>query len=228
MRWNRRRRERDLDAELRAHLEMAANDAHARGESVEAARLAALREFGNRDLVKETTRDIWGRNPFHGVTDDLRAGLRTFRKSPSFAAIVVVTLALGIGANTAIFSLIDTVMLRSLPVQNPEQLVLLARTRLDAGREPDLSFSNPVWEEIRNRQDIFSGIFATSDIAFDLAQGGEAHSIKGMYTSGDFFNTLGVQPAAGRLLNHSDDVRGCPGAVVLSYGFWQEHYGGAQ
>src|SRR5580698_5303665 len=110
----RKRRERDLDSELRAHLEMAAQDARERGESPEAARLAALREFGNRDLVKETTRDIWGRSPFHGLGHDLRAGLRTFRRNPGFGCIMVVTLALGIGANTAIFSLIDAVMLRSL------------------------------------------------------------------------------------------------------------------
>src|SRR5580693_5056303 len=126
---DRRRRERDLDAELRAHLEMAAEDARQRGASAEAARLAALREFGNRDLVKETTRDIWGRNPFHGMADDLRAGLRTFRKSPGFATILILTLALGIGANTAIFSLIDAVMLRSLPVSHPDQLV---QVRMDA------------------------------------------------------------------------------------------------
>jgi macrolide transport system ATP-binding/permease protein len=119
----RKRRESDLDAELRAHLAMAAQDARERGQSAEAARLAALREFGNRELVKETTRDIWGRNPFHGIVDDLRSGLRMFRKNPGFAAILVLTLALGIGANTAIFSLIDAVMLRSLPVSHPEQLV---------------------------------------------------------------------------------------------------------
>src|SRR5580698_9417885 len=116
----RKRRERDLDAELRAHLEMAAQDARARGESAEVARLAALREFGNRDLVKETTRDIWGRNPLQGIGSDIRAGLRMFGKNPSFAAIVVLTLALGIGANTAIFSLVDAVILRSLPVSRPE------------------------------------------------------------------------------------------------------------
>src|SRR5580698_8328322 len=156
MNWQ--RRERDLDAELRAHLEMAAEDARARGSSAEAARLAALREFGNRDLVKETTRDIWGHNPFHGIADDIRAGLRTFRKNPAFAAVLILTLALGIGANTAIFSLIDAVMLRSLPVSHPEQLV-----QLRMGADDDL-LTNPVWEQLRDRQDVFSGLFAYSQV----------------------------------------------------------------
>src|SRR6202522_4631101 len=173
MRWNRRRRERDLDAELRAHLEMAAQDARERGETAEAARLAALRDFGNRDLVKETTRDIWGRNPFHGIVDDLRSGLRTFRKNPAFAAILVLTLALGIGANTAIFSLIDAVMLRSLPVSHPAQLVQLT---IGVG---DDELTNPIWEQLRDRQDVFSGLFAYNAPRFNLAQGGEAHYVRG-------------------------------------------------
>src|ERR1700735_1760987 len=164
-----RKRERDLDDEVRAHLEMAANDARARGESADAARLAALREFGNRDLVKETTRDIWGRNPLHGIGADIRAGLRTFRKNPSFAAIVVLTLALGIGANTAIFSLVDAVMLRSLPVSHPEELV---QVTIGVG---DDEMTNPMWEQLRDRQDIFSGVFAYGNMRFNLAAGGEAH-----------------------------------------------------
>src|SRR5580700_1009333 len=164
----RKRRERDLDAELRAHLEMAATDARGRGESAEAARLAALREFGNRDLVKETTRDIWGRNPFHGIVDDLRAGLRTFRQNPGFAAILVLTLALGIGANTAIFSLIDAVMLRSLPVSHPEQFV---QVRIGADGN---FFTNPLWEQLRDHQDIFAGLFAYNQARFNLTAGGEA------------------------------------------------------
>src|SRR5580658_5475441 len=160
-----RRRERDLEAELRAHLEMAAQDAPASGESPEAARLAALREFGNRDLVKETTRDIWGRNPFHGIGADLRAGLRTFRHNPAFAAILILTLALGIGANTAIFSLIDAVMLLSVPVSHPEQLV---QVRMDA---EDSLLTNPVWEQLRDRQDVFSGLFAYRQATFNMAGG---------------------------------------------------------
>jgi len=219
MNW--KRRERDLDSELRAHLEMAATDARARGESADAARLAALREFGNRDLVKETTRDIWGRNPFHGMGSDIRAGLRTFRKNPSFAAIVTLTLALGIGANTAIFSLVDAVMLRSLPVSHPEQLV---QVTMGAGAD---EMTNPIWEQLRDRQDVFSGLLAYNAPRFNLAQGGEAHYVRGSWVSGQYFSTLGVSPAAGRTLVAADDVRGCAATAVLGYDFWQRQYGGA-
>jgi putative ABC transport system permease protein len=215
----RKRRERDLDAEVRAHLEMAANDARARGESAEAARLAALREFGNRDLVKETTRDVWGRNPFHGITDDLRSGLRTFRKNPAFAAILILTLALGIGANTAIFSLIDAVMLRSLPVRHPEQLV---QVRIDADRT---YFTNPLWEQLRDREDVFSGLLAYGQARFNLTAGGEARYANGEWVSGDFFRTLGVAAAIGRTFTAADDLRGCGATAVLGYNFWQRQYG---
>ncbi len=156
---------------------------------------------------------------------DLRYSVRALGKSPAFTAVAVLTLALGIGANTAIFSLIDTVMLKMLPVQKPEELVRLA-PRSDAP-QANHDFSNPVWEQIRNRQDVFSGMFAWLDTKFDLAQGGETHNVNGLYVSGDFFSTLGIRPAAGRLFTSSDDVRGCSGAAVLSYGFWQSHYGGA-
>jgi putative ABC transport system permease protein len=226
--FKRRAADNDLDDELQFHLEQKTQEFISKGLGEKDARYAARREFRGVEQSKEACRDQRKINWFQDLAQDLRYGLRVLRKSPGFTAVAILTLALGIGANTAIFSLIDTVMLRSLPVQNPEQLVILARTSMGPSREPDISFSNPVWQEIRDRQDIFSSAFATSDVPFDLAQGGEAHSVNGMYTSGDFFRTLGVQPAAGRLLNSSDDARGCVGAVVLSYGFWQEHYGGAQ
>jgi predicted permease len=220
MRWNPRRRNLDLDAELRAHLEMAAQDARARGESADAARLAALREFGNRDLVKETTRDIWGRNPLHGIVDDFRAGLRTFRKHPAFAAIMILTLALGIGADTAIFSLIDAVMLRSLPVTHPEQLV---QVRMDAD---DPFFTNPLWEQLRDHQDLFAGLFAYSQARFNSTAGGEARYANGEWVSGDFFSTLGTAAAVGRTFTPADDRRGCAPVAVLGYDFWLRQYGG--
>lgn len=157
---------------------------------------------------------------------DALYGLRMLRKHPGFTAVAVMTLALGIGANTAIFSLLDAVMFRFLPVEKPEQLVLLAR-QSPRGNQAVGSFTNPIWEQIRDQQDVFSGVFAWSQSVFDLAQGGEAQYASGLWVSGDLFRTLGVVPAAGRLISASDDQRGCTGVAVLSYTFWQDHFGGA-
>ncbi len=166
------------------------------------------------------------KNPLEVLWQDIRYAFRIFAKTPIITIVAVLSLALGIGANTAIFSLIDTVMLRMLPVQKPEELQqLLTRSAKDG--TPNSSFTNPLWEQVRDQQDVFSGIFAWSPTQFDLAQGGEAHYAQGLYTSGDYFRTLGVRAAAGRLLSENDDKRACAGAAVLSYGFWQEHYGGA-
>jgi predicted permease len=217
----------ELDEELQFHIDQKTQEFIAKGFLEEEARFAALREFRGVEQAKENCRDARKINWLQDLAQDLRYGARMLRKTPGFTAVAILTLALGIGANTAIFSLIDAVMLKTLPVQNPKELVLLVRTRLNPNRPPDPSFSNPVWQQIHDHQDIFSGVFASADTEFDLAQGGVAHSVKGLYASGEFFNTLGVRPAAGRLLTSGDDVRGCPGAAVLSYGFWQEHYGGA-
>jgi putative ABC transport system permease protein len=225
--FKRRLADVELDEELQFHLDQKTQEYISTGYSAEDARYAALREFRGVEQSREACRDQRKINWLQDVAQDIRYGWRMLRKTPGFTAVAILTLALGIGANTAIFSLIDAVMLRSLPVQNPEQLVVLARNGRDPSL-PDMSFSNPVWQQVRERQDIFLGALASSGMDFDLAQGGEAHSVKGMYVSGDFFRTLGVVPVAGRLLNSSDDMRGCAGAVVLSYGFWQEHYGGAQ
>jgi putative ABC transport system permease protein len=155
----------------------------------------------------------------------------------------VLTLALGIGANTAVFSLIDAVMLRMLPVNRPGELLQLKRQdpRYAGGAAPSFSnllsflwaggaspfFSNPLWEQMRDQQNVFSGVFAWANHRFDLARGGAVHPADGSFVSGDFFTTLGLRPAAGRLIAGSDDFRGCPPVAVLSYGFWQGHYAGA-
>src|SRR5579864_2086419 len=218
----------ELDAELQFHIEQKTQEFIAKGLSEKDARYAALREFRGLEQAKEACRDERKINWLQEFAQGLLYAAPRLRKTPGFTAVAILTLTLGIGANTAIFSLIDAVMLKTLPVQNPEQLVQLVRTRPNPNRPPDPSFSNPVWQQIRDSQEIFSGIFASSDTGFDLAQGGEAHRVNGLYASGEFFSTLGVRPAAGRLLTSSDDVRGCAGAAVLSYGFWQEHFGGAQ
>ena len=152
---------------------------------------------------------------------DSRHAIRALRNDPGFAAVAALSLALGIGANTAIFSLIDAVMLKTLPVGHPEELL-----QVTAGGAGVGYFSNPVWEQIRDRQDAFSGIFAYCRWAFDLAAGGEARMVNGEYVSGHFFDTLDVPPALGRTFTPDDDRRGCAGAAVLTYGFWQREYGG--
>ena len=153
------------------------------------------------------------KNPLEVLWQDVRYAFRIFAKTPIITIVAVLSLALGIGANTAIFSLIDTVMLRMLPVQKPEELQQLL-TRSAKGGTPNSSFTNPLWEQVRDQQDVFSGIFAWSPTQFDLAQGGEAHYVRGSWVSGQYFSTLGVQPAAGRTLVAADDVRGCASTLV--------------
>jgi putative ABC transport system permease protein len=162
---------------------------------------------------------------------DLRFGVRMLLKSKSFTAVAVLSLALGIGANTALFQLLDAVRLRTLPVKDPRELaeVRLADMKGARGglwRSP--SVTNPIWEQIKERQQAFSGIFAWSPESVNLAPGGEARPARMLWVSGDFFNTLGVKAALGRLFTPTDDQRGCgaPG-LVISHEFWQREYGGA-
>lgn len=226
--WKRSRRDQELNEEIQAHLTLGEREEVQSGKSSKDAQLAARREFGNETLARETTRDMWGWRWLAERMQDVRYGLRLLGKNPGFTAVAISTLALGIGANTAIFSLVDTVMLKMLPVQKPEELMALAITYPKSSGEPNPEFTNPIWEQIRDQQNIFSGVFAWSEARFDLAQGGESHLVNGLEVSGDYFSTLGVHPAAGRLLASSDDKRGCAGAVVLGYGFWREHFGGAE
>jgi predicted permease len=136
------------------------------------------------------------------------------------------TLALGIGANTAIFSLVNSLMLKMLPVRQPEQLVQVNMAHRDIWGMEGPFISNPVWEQLRDRQNAFSGLFSYTVARFDLSGRGEARYVQGNYVSGQFFSTLGVQPVVGRAITSSDDYRGCTGRAVLSYGFWQSGYGG--
>ena len=156
---------------------------------------------------------------------DLRDAWRSLRATPVVSVLAVLSLALGIGANTAVFSILDSLLLRSLPVRDPQRLVLLT-----IGDEGNWSWTNPQWEQIRERRDLFNGAFAYSTTRFNLASGGETQPVDGIQASGAFFDVLGVNPVLGRLLRVSDDKRGGgdAGAVaVLSYGFWQRRYGGA-
>ncbi len=160
-----------------------------------------------------------------------RYALRQFRSSPGFAMVAIASLALGCGANTAIFQLLDSVRLANLPVRAPQELVQFRIDDMTHARGTwlrDDAFTNPLWEQIRGRQAGFSGTFAWADEAFDISSSGQRHEVAGLWVSGDFFRVLGVEPALGRLFTAADDRRGCglaPGAVV-SYGFWHSQFGG--
>ena len=147
---------------------------------------------------------------------DLRYAFRMFAKNPGFVVIVVLTLTLGIGANTAIFSLMNAVMLKSLPVREPERLV---QVRLGARRD---TFSNPIWEQIRAHPEVFDGAIAYSARRYNLAPGGETRLVDGLQVNGSYFDVLGILAVIGRTFTENDDRRGCgpDGPVaVLSYGF---------
>ncbi len=159
---------------------------------------------------------------FDSLLQDLRYALRALRSSPAFAAVAILSLALGIGANTAIFSLIDSVMLKTLPVQHPEELLQVTTVQYHD------AFSNPLWEQVRDRQDVFSSIFAFSLNRYNLSQGGEARYAMGNRVSGQYFEALGVHTILGRTLTVADDMPGCPGTAVLSHDFWQRAYGGRE
>ena len=243
----RKRMLEELDQDIREHIEREAQDNIERGMAPEEARYAAMRKFGNVMRVKEETREVWNVMWLEELWQDIRYGLRTLRNSRGFTAVAALTLALAIGANTAIFSLIDAVMLRSLPVEKPSDLVVLkwsARkaprfhgymfsgdcpTQLDFNptNPSGCSFSEPVFREIRNTNQ-FSGVGAFANSGpLALTGNGPASLINGQLVSGDFFQTLGVKAAAGRVLVASDDSPTAAPVVVLNYGFWQGSFGGA-
>jgi MacB-like periplasmic core domain len=202
--------EHAMDAELRFHLESYADDLIRNGIPRDEVLRRARREFGGLERAKEECRDARGITFLESLLQEIRYALRTLRNSPAFTAIAILTLALGIGANTAIFSLIDTVVLRMLPVRNPQEFVQLSRLDPSRGGDSDLYFTNTIWEQVRDHQDVFSSTLAWSNERFDLAQGGAVQNANGVIISGDFFNALGVRPVAGRLLTVADDQRGCP------------------
>jgi predicted permease len=222
--WNVLRPERlsrNLDREMEFHLAERTDDLIAAGMAPEEAAREAERRFGNRMLQKDRTRDVDVVVWLESLVADLRYAARGIRRSPGFALVVVLSLALGIGANTAIFSLTNALLLRSLPVPDPGSLVRIVQA---SGTEE--IFTNPLWEELRDRQDVFSGMFAYAGRRFDLSTGGLVRRASGALVSGGFFPTLGVVPAAGRLLGPSDDRPGCPSAAVVSDGFARREYGG--
>jgi len=230
--WRRKRREADLEEEVRSHLGMAARESVERGETAKKAEQAARREFGNVELVKQVTRDVWGWTWLRDVADDVRYGLRILLKNPGFTAVAVLTLALGIGANAAIFTVINAVMLRTLPVQRAQELVTVgnpARVYSWGGGTPRTDvFSYPLYCEVRDHNDVFSSLLASANLGnLQIAMGAGPETVRGRLVSENYFQTLGVEPLLGRTFT-ADESR-TPGGdpvVVISYGYWQQRFSG--
>ena len=220
----RTRVDRELDEELRQYLEAAVEEKVRGGMSDEAARRAARVEIGSLEAVKDGVRDIGWESRMETLWRDVQYALRMLRASPGFTAIALLTLALGIGANTAIFGVVNSLLLRPLPVKDPEQLVVLVNARGRSGANSD------VWEQLRQQSDLFDGLLAWSSTQFSLGSGGQTHWVDGITASGSFFETLGVRVVAGRVLSERDDRPGGgpDGPVaVISYSLWQRRFSGS-
>ena len=215
--------ERDIQREMFFHIREHADELSAQGMSEDDALREARIRFGNQTYHGERARDVDVVPWLDSAVGDVRHALRAFRRSPTFSAVAVTTLGLAIGASTAIYSLIDAVVLRPLPVTHPEELV-----RLSAGESAAAAwFTNPMWEQIEARQTGLTAIAAFDERQVNVAPAGEARRVLASWVSGDYFRVFGVQPALGRLLGPADDQRGCPNTAVLGYDFWQRELGGA-
>lgn len=253
--FQRVRVENETDEELRAHVQNRADDLERSGLMRAEAERRARIEFGGHEKFKEECREATGGHFLYALLQDLRFGARMLRKSPGFTAIAVLTLALGIGANTAIFSLIDAILLRPLPIHDSDRVVLLkweahehplangyssygfcytgaqddhAMFAGEQGPEPEgCSFSRPFFEHLKSQAGVFSNVTAfigSPDVHLD--RNGERTRVSSPLVSGEFFQTMGVHAALGRLLQPSDDLANATPVAVLDYGYWQTAFGG--
>ena len=233
--WNRllgaARREREsaeLDEEIRFHREMLERDAARAGLSATDARYAAQRRFGNRTYITEESGDMWRIQPVETIAQDVKYALRFLRRSPVFTIVAVLSLGLGIGANSAVFTLINAVIVRTLPVHEPDRLVLLEPARGTDNRQQ--VFPHPYFRALDSANTVLDGMFAVSreaSVSIDQGNGAEPLPNAAALVSGKYFSTLGIRPAMGRLLGPQDDVtrKGHP-VVVVSHELWRRSFGG--
>ncbi len=216
--------DRDLDSELASHLEMNIEDNLRAGMIPEEARRNALIRLGGVEQTKEKYRDRRGLPLLENLLRDLRFGLRMLRKNPGFTSVVVLSLSLGIGVNTAIFSLINTLMLRVLPVQRPDQLVELLSKY--PGEPRGNYFPWPIYLYFRDQNHVFSGLIGVGESRFSVrVEGLGSETVNGEYVTGNFFPVLGVKPALGRLIGSEDEnMNGASPAVAVSYSYWNSRF----
>jgi predicted permease len=227
--------ERDLDEEMAHHLAMLDEDKNLGA--------AARRQFGNETSLKEASRSMWTFGFLEQLAQDIRYALRAMAANPLFTATAALSLALGIGANTAIYSFMNAILMRSLPVAHPEQLTIVnwqapkrprivrsingTTHRYGKGGMESPNFPYSAFNLIRENRRIFSTLFGyTYAQSFNVIARGEAETIQGGFVSGDFFTGLGVPPAGGRLIAPDDDRAGAPPTVALTYAYWQRRFDG--
>ncbi len=222
------RLDRELADEIESHLALSAEESVNRGMNPAEARREALLAFGGVEQTKEAYRDTRGVPGIETLVQDLRYGLRSLRRSPGFAAAGTLSIAIGVGANTAIFSLINAVLLRTLPVDRPEQLAVFS---VGSSQGDDYSFSYPDYAQLRDGTTTLSSVCASGGasrmrmVVATSSAGGTPESVQAEKVSGNFFSTLGVEAELGRALTDADDRDRAAPVAVISHGFWQRRFG---
>lgn len=223
----RNRMEADLEEEIRFHMEREAEVHVQHGATPEQARRRVRLDFGGEEQAKEECRQVRGVVLLETLLQDFRYAARLLRKSPGFSASAILTLALGIGATTAIFTIINSFLLRPIPVREPSRLIGIKELRED---RPIPFLDSWTWKQIRERSDLLGGVCAWFPTAFNTAERGQVNNVQGLLASGEFFETLGVPAILGRTFAKADDQKGGgpDGPVtVISFGYWQRAYGGS-
>jgi predicted permease len=215
--------DRELEEEMRFHPEMKAEENLAAGISPEEARYSAQRQFGNQTLLREVSRDMWVFMSLETLAQDLRFGLRMMIKDRGFIAVAVLTLALGIGANTAMFSAVDAVLIRPLPYVDAGRLVMIWDEMSNIGF-PKHNSTPAEWREWRQNNTVFTDIAATQPVQAILSGDGEPEEVPARKVTANFWTVLGAQSLLGRVFNEDEDARGAR-VVVISYGLWRRRFG---
>ena len=222
--WQIRKRDADLERELRSDLELEEEEQRDNGKSPEEALYAARRAFGNATLIREQTREAWGWAPFERLWQDIRYAFRQLKRSPGFAIATILILALGIGAVTAVFSLIDTALLKMLPVHDPEQLVELRA--VNPAFDVNYAFSYPAFKSFENQTQVLAGALAFRKLPdVDVEMEGRSELAQGQVVSGDYFSVLGVRAILGRTILATDET--APGqnpVAVIGYDYWRTRF----
>lgn len=224
--WTRERREADLERELRSHLEAEVEEQLEAGTPPEEAHYTARRALGNVTLTQEDTRATWGWPTLEALIQDLRLGFRLLRRDRAFAVFSVLSLALGVGATSAVFSLFDAIVLRQLPVREPERLVVLSFTL--PGQSPNSNLPYPHFERMRSEARTLDGLFAWTTVPrISVGFEGRTELAAAVGVTGEYHRALGLRPALGRLLTPEDDRSGHAAVAVISHGYWRRRFGGS-